>query len=204
MTTETPTPARRGRPRSAASEQAILLAALDLMAEGQGPAALSIAAIARRAGAGKDTIYRRWQSKEDLLLDALTAQIGELEIPAEMSLREALVKVLSELIRRLQDERARKIMRSLQGAGEDFPKLRERYYAEVVRRRHQIVEAHVRTAVKRGEVPDSAGLRDAAEMLFHHVLMRALEDDPVTGDPVQAATALVDIVMDGILAPTAG
>ena len=194
-----PTAARRGRPRSAASEQAILMAALDLLAEGQGPASLSIAAIARRAGAGKDTIYRRWQTKEDLLLDALAAQIGEIEIPAQMPLHDALVMALSAMIARLQDERPRKIMRSMQGAGDDFPKLRERYYEQVVRRRHETIEQHVRAAVARGEIPESPALRHAVEMPFHHTLMRALEDDPITGDPVEVATELVNIIMRGVL-----
>jgi AcrR family transcriptional regulator len=199
MATETPTTVRRGRPRSAASEQAILTAALDLLAEGQGPAGLSIAAIARRAGAGKDTIYRRWATKEDLLLDALAAQAGELEIPLQMSLHEALVMVLSGMIERLQNQRARKITRSIQGAGDDFPKLRERYYEQVVRRRQEIIGQHVRAAVGRGEIPDSPALRQAIEMPFHHILMRALEDDPITGDPVEAATELVRIVMRGAM-----
>jgi len=198
MATETPTTGRRGRPRSAASEQAILTAALDLLAEGQGPATLSIAAIARRAGAGKDTIYRRWQTKEDLLVDALAAQVGELELPVEMPLEQALVMVISAMIVRLQDERARKILRSMQGAGDDFPRLRERYYEQVIRRRHEAVAERVKIAVARGEIAESPALRHAIEMPFHHVLMRALEDDPITGDPVQSATELVEIVMRGV------
>jgi AcrR family transcriptional regulator len=198
MATETPTTPRRGRPRSAASEHAILTAALDLLAEGQGPATLSIAAIARRAGAGKDTIYRRWQSKEDLLVDALAAQVGELDLPIEMPLEQALVMVVSAMIARLQDERARKIMRSMQGAGDDFPRLRERYYEQVVRRRHEAIAERVQTAVAHGEIAESPALRHAIEMPFHHALMRALEDDPITGDPVQVATELVGIVMRGL------
>ena len=201
VASERPGAVRRGRPRSAASEQAILTAALDLLAEGQGPAGLSIAAIARRAGAGKDTIYRRWASKEDLLLDALAAQVGELEIPAQMSLNEALVMVLSGMIARMQDERARKITRSIQGAGDDFPKLRERYYEQVVSRRQEIIHQHVRAAVARGEIPESPALRQAIEMPFHHILMRALEDDPIMGDPGESARELVQVVMRGVLRP---
>jgi AcrR family transcriptional regulator len=194
MTTETPS-TRRGRPRSAASEQAILQAALDTLAEGQGPATISIAAIARRAGAGKDTIYRRWRTKEDLLVEALATSVGNIEIPEAASLRETLVNALSEMIGRLQNERDRRILRSLQGAGDDFPALRERYYEQVVRRRERSIEAHVIAAVARGEIQDRPGLRHAIEMPFHHVLMRALEDDPIPGDPAAAATQLVDITL---------
>src|ERR1700753_1358486 len=79
---------RRGRPRGAYTDRAILQAALDLMAEGQQPESISIAAIARRAGAGKDTIYRRWQTKDDLLVDALASQLGATGVGPEAGPRE--------------------------------------------------------------------------------------------------------------------
>ncbi len=129
---------RRGRPRSVESERAILQAALDLLAEGQGPATISIAAIARRAGAGKDTIYRRWQSKDDLLVDALASQLGEVPIGSDAGLRAALVELLTDMIGRLQRQRDRRILQSLRGAGDDFPKLKQRYYEQVISRRQAI------------------------------------------------------------------
>ncbi|WP_328540466.1 TetR/AcrR family transcriptional regulator [Streptomyces sp. NBC_00344] len=66
--TDTPdTPRRRG----AARTEELLQATLDLSGE-VGYAGLSIEAVARRAGVGKHTIYRRWPSKAALLLDALS------------------------------------------------------------------------------------------------------------------------------------
>ncbi|MFE9820529.1 TetR/AcrR family transcriptional regulator [Streptomyces sp. NBC_00236] len=65
--TDTPaTPRRRG----AARTEELLQVTLDLSAE-VGYAGLSIEAVARRAGVGKHTIYRRWPSMPALLLDAL-------------------------------------------------------------------------------------------------------------------------------------
>jgi AcrR family transcriptional regulator len=197
MATET-TPPRRGRPRSAASEQAILHAALDLMAEGQGPATLSIAAIARRAGAGKDTIYRRWPNKEDLLLEALAQAGGPVGVPPGVGLRDGLVMILAEMIGRLQRERDRRILRSMQSADAGFPRLRERYHEQVVKRRVDAIKQHVDAAVARGELERDGFTRDMIEMPFHHVLTRALEDDPVQGDPTEAAGRLVDVVLRGI------
>jgi len=73
-------PARRpGRPRSERARQAILAAALELAAE-EGPAALNMEAIARRAGVSKETLYRWWHSKSEVVLDAL-AHRGEQTIP---------------------------------------------------------------------------------------------------------------------------
>jgi AcrR family transcriptional regulator len=76
----TDAPTRRpGRPRSERARQAILAAALALAAE-QGPADLHMEAIAKRANVSKETLYRWWHSKTDLLLDAL-AERGQQTIP---------------------------------------------------------------------------------------------------------------------------
>lgn len=69
-----------GRPRSAQSHQAILQAALELLAE-VGFAAMSMDAIAVRAGVGKTTIYRRYASKEELVADAIESIREEIVIP---------------------------------------------------------------------------------------------------------------------------
>ena len=61
-----------GRPRSAKAHQAIIEATLELLNE-KGFDGLSLEAVATRAGVGKKTIYRRWPSKEALVLDALRA-----------------------------------------------------------------------------------------------------------------------------------
>lgn len=69
-----------GRPRSAQSHQAILQASLELLAE-VGFAAMSMDAIAARAGVGKTTIYRRYASKEELVADAIESIREEIVIP---------------------------------------------------------------------------------------------------------------------------
>ncbi|MGH2503871.1 MAG: helix-turn-helix domain-containing protein, partial [Ktedonobacterales bacterium] len=61
---------RPGRPRSAQADQAILDAALELIAQ-EGIQGMSIEGVAARAGVGKTTIYRRWPNKDALALDAL-------------------------------------------------------------------------------------------------------------------------------------
>ena len=65
-------PARgRGRPRSEAAHRAILDATLTLLDEG-GYRPLTIEAVAARAGVGKTTIYRRWPSKLELVIEAVS------------------------------------------------------------------------------------------------------------------------------------
>src|SRR5437899_11041797 len=60
----------RGRPRSAAARNAILRAARDLLADG-GPGAVTMEAVAARAGVGKPTIYRSWPDRHAVAMAAL-------------------------------------------------------------------------------------------------------------------------------------
>lgn len=69
-----------GRPRSTKSHQAILKAALELLGE-VGFENMSIEAISARAGVGKTTIYRRYNSKEELVADAIESIRQDVVIP---------------------------------------------------------------------------------------------------------------------------
>lgn len=75
-----------GRPRDAQADVAILQAVLDLVAE-TGLMRLSMDAVAARAGVGKATIYRRWRSKEALVVEAWRTLIAPVEPPDTGSLR---------------------------------------------------------------------------------------------------------------------
>lgn len=71
MTIDDPEAApRRGRPRNDAIDDAAIEAALDLLAEG-GVRAVTVDAVARRAGTSPPAIYRRWPNAEDLLWTAM-------------------------------------------------------------------------------------------------------------------------------------
>ncbi|MDO5635221.1 MAG: TetR/AcrR family transcriptional regulator [Micrococcus sp.] len=80
METSETTPKRRGRPRSQSSREAILRAAAELMAPGQF-AGLTMEGIAARAGVSKQTVYRWWPSKIDVLVEAMGEGYLELPLP---------------------------------------------------------------------------------------------------------------------------
>jgi AcrR family transcriptional regulator len=83
-----------GRPRNAQADEAILDAVLAMLATGQSFAAISIEAVAAKAGVGKATIYRRWPNKEALLIDAVASMKGPLPEPAGDSVRGDLVMLV--------------------------------------------------------------------------------------------------------------
>lgn len=92
-------PAKRGRPRSAQLDETILSAARNLVGEA-GINNMSMDELARRADVSKATIYRRWSSKEALVLDALRSAMSPIDHIDTGSLRGDLTGYLAELVAR--------------------------------------------------------------------------------------------------------
>ena len=98
MMTE-PESKKRGRPRDPAVDQAILDAARSVVAL-KGYTGASMDEIARKAGVGKDTLYRRFKSKEDLVLHLLMV-LSEQNVPTPQldDPRYALLVFLQDIVR---------------------------------------------------------------------------------------------------------
>ncbi|MCV2491554.1 TetR/AcrR family transcriptional regulator [Geodermatophilus sp. YIM 151500] len=96
--TETPRPSRGGRPRDPSRDSVIRAAILQLLAE-VGYGALTMDAVAAEAGVGKATIYRRWRTKQDLVVDTI-AELNRAEItpPDTGSLEGDLRSMLRSLV----------------------------------------------------------------------------------------------------------
>jgi AcrR family transcriptional regulator len=78
----TPSTATLGRPRSETARRAILEAVDDMLVE-EGYAAMTMKDIAARAGVGKQTVYRWWSSKAEILFEATVEDAAdELDIDA--------------------------------------------------------------------------------------------------------------------------
>lgn len=88
--------ARRGpgRPRQEHVTRAVLDAVVDLVAE-SGMAALTMDAVAARAGVSKPAMYRRWSTKQDLVIAAAESRIGPLTVPDTGDFRAELRAVLT-------------------------------------------------------------------------------------------------------------
>jgi AcrR family transcriptional regulator len=69
--TDVPRPSRGGRPRDPSRDGVIRAAILRLLAD-VGYGALTMDAVASEAGVGKATIYRRWRTKQDLVVDTIS------------------------------------------------------------------------------------------------------------------------------------
>jgi AcrR family transcriptional regulator len=160
---------RRGRPRSALAEQAILAAALDLIAE-RGPEGLGIEQVAARAGVGKATIYRRWRGKEDMLLDAIGSLGSDLPVPQGRSVRADLVALLDAFCREAADPRRARLFALLQGEGLRYPRLLARYTETVVQPRQAAVASVLRRGLATGELRENTDIEAATFLLNGAVL----------------------------------
>ncbi|WP_329133675.1 TetR/AcrR family transcriptional regulator [Streptomyces sp. NBC_00670] len=193
------TPAR-GRPRSEALEHAIIEGVLTLLEDGVPLAELSMERIARTAGVGKATIYRRWRGKEELFVDVVRAAEPAEPLLPGTSLRDDLVVMLEWMRRRGLAGRSSAVLRNVHAQMKSSPRIWAAYETSVVRpRRNALVEV-LRQAQQRGEIRADVDVRLAYDLLTGPMLLRSvLRPD---GDlPEDLAERIVDTVMEGLCPP---
>jgi AcrR family transcriptional regulator len=195
------TPGHRGN-RHGRSEQArrsVLHAADGLLVE-RGFAQLTIEGIAARAGVAKQTIYRWWSSKTDVLMDAFIEDAAEdLQPPNTGDLAQDLRVHLRRLALFLTDSDAGAVFRALAGQAQHDADLARRLRAEHLRHQRARDRLPLERAVERGELPRGTDLDLAVDQLVGPIYYRVL----VTGQPVSepVTDALVDAVLTHLVGP---
>jgi AcrR family transcriptional regulator len=185
-----------GARRNPASAAAILDAAEAVLVEA-GYSGFSIEAVARRARAGKPTIYRWWSSKAALLLEVYQRQ-KRVDIPDTGRLEEDLVGFLMNLFSHWRETSSGSVFRSLiaEAQSDETAAAALAGYAGG-RRAHtgQIIER----AKARGEVAadiDAAVVADlVASYAWRHLLTNRLEE------PEATIRKMVRYLLQGITAP---
>jgi len=202
MTTNEQEKPRVGRPRSARAHQAILAATLQLVAE-EGIQGASIEAIATRAGVGKTTIYRRWASKEALILAALREFFTEPHLIDTGNLRADLITGLKETIRlRLSDTLFEALLYRLFGEIKAHPEFLQVLYEQVFAPDLQQMSQFIARAQARGELNPNLDplfiLSLVGGSLMYHVLFSSFlpTHQPLADLPER----IVDAILHGIKA----
>jgi len=173
-----------GRPRSEDADRAILRAAIEVLAE-RGAAGFTMDAVAEAAGVAKTTIYRRWTSKDDMLLDAVRATAASIDPPDTGSVRSDLLAMLSELARLFTMTPAGDAARALIGEFAQNADLARAFRGSFLTQRIAITESVLRRGVERGELRADADTRLVTEMLIAPMFFRHV----VSGEPLDAAFA---------------
>ena len=184
--------ARSGPVRSEAARLAILDAAVALFAE-RGYDHLTIEGIARRAGVGKQTIYRWWSSKGDVIAEAILEGrlLGsERELPDTGDPRTDLAVWLTNLFTLRTSPDGEGLLRSLVAAAAGSAETGRRLRAEILAA--PLVESLSRAM---GGVTGPR-LDAAVDALLGAVILRALSREDFDGDDM---LVLVDAVVGGTL-----
>jgi AcrR family transcriptional regulator len=189
VTPETRAP---GRPVNAAIDEQLLRATQDLLIA-EGVERLTMDAVARRCGASKATIYRRWPGKTALVVAAAAALFVPPDVPDTGDLRADLLACGRAYVHR--DARTAQVLAAVLTASQHDPALRDASREALGEPYGGLFETVLGRAVERGLVPASADVEILAEVFpaiaYQRVAARGM---PLADDDVVR-------VVDGVLLP---
>jgi AcrR family transcriptional regulator len=180
---------------------AAIAATLAELAEG-GYSSLSLERVARRAGVNKTTLYRRWGTREELVLEAMLERASEhIPVPDTGSLRQDLLELASTAAANAATPEVAAMARAVAAESPRDSRLaavNRRFWAERLALDGVIVER----AIKRGEVAAATEPGHVIEAVLGPIHLRLL----LTGEPVDPPflEGIVDVVVDGIGRPQGG
>jgi AcrR family transcriptional regulator len=187
----------RGRPRSEAVERAVIEGVMKLLEDGVPLAELSIERIARTAGVGKATIYRRWSGKEELFVDVVrSAEPPGPQLPGT-SMRDDLVALLEHLRQRGLMTRSSAILHNVHAQMKSSPKIWAAYHATVVRPRRELQIAILRRGQADGELRTDLDVELLNDMFVGPMLFRTLMR-PDADLPDGLSEEIVDTLLEGL------
>ena len=183
-------PARaKGRPRKAGTDRAILDATREELAE-HGWGGLTIGQVAARAGVAKTTLYRRWPSKNELVVDAVADLFDGLETADLGSLRADIEAVVHRFAALLAAPETQAALLALFAESTRDPLLRRRVREAIVEPQKQLVRQGRANAQARGEIPpdaDDAAAQQDMDVIFDTIAGAVEHHMLISGEPATEA-----------------
>lgn len=163
----------RGRPRLPATDNNLLAAAYAEL-EQRGYRGFTMEGVARRAGASKATIYRRWRSTGDLLLEALARQTAQaIPLVNTGNLKTDLKALLIASFKRL-NTRTANLIRSLMAEAQVDEAFKVRFRETFIMARRAGVRSLLEAAVNRRELPTSLDREFIIDVIYGVIWYRLL------------------------------
>jgi AcrR family transcriptional regulator len=187
-----------GRPRSAASHQAILEATLELLAE-KGFRAMSMDAVAARAGVSKATIYRRWKSKEELVEELLEALVALVQPIDTGNPREDLLATGRAVTATAAP--SMKLLMALAGEAVVNPEFGEVFRAKLVAPRKAQIRRFLERAVETGELREDADLDFFSDLALGTIIWRNQLVDGTLATLVDDQARIWDVIVESAGTP---
>lgn len=187
-------PARRGPKRSESSRLAILTAAFELTQE-VGYRGLTVEGIAARAGVGKQTVYRWWPTKADVLLEAGAVKADlRVSVTDRGSYRAELEQFLRDSVTLLAFPGLDGLLRSLMAEAQLDPDFATRFRSGFLNRRRAALMEILDRALTRGDAPELPG-ELVADVVFGVIWYRVLATQrPLSAEDV---ALLLDLLAHG-------
>lgn len=184
---------RSGPVRNENTHQAILEATAMLFAR-EGYDRLTIEGIAHEAHVGKQTIYRWWSSKGDLVAECLVAGMllpDRLTLPNTGEIREDLRQWLTEIFRIIAEPETEGMLRSLISGAAENPQIGSRIRESLIGT--DSVTGRLEAGIGQGQnLYEGAPFDEIAEALIGAVVLRALSRTPPSEED---AIRLIDAVI---------
>jgi len=159
---------------------------------------MSIEAVADKAGVSKATIYRWWESKGELALDAFVLElVAKLRtVPDSGTLRDDLRAYVRAVVRTYGDRTIGRTQAAIIGEMQSDPALRKAYRSRVSEPLREASREIFARAILRGEIATDTDVDLVLDLLVGAVFLRLLfERGPLNS---QVADALVDVVLKGL------
>jgi AcrR family transcriptional regulator len=192
-------PARgRGRPRSEKAEQAILGATLRMVAE-YGVAGTTIEGVAAEAGVGKTTIYRRWDSKTELIVAAVSQMAPRGDPPDTGSLPGDLKALADRQRERLAGTGLLTVAPRVLAESMNDPELHQGFLDNVITPLRGLIRTLIERAIERGQLRADLEVEPLVDILHAIPIYRILIS---RGDPdsiKQVPGAYMPLLGPGIL-----
>ena len=186
-----------GRPRSERAHRAILQAANELL-ESEGFAAVTVEAIAERAGVSKATVYRWWPNRAAVVMDGFLSIVSsEVPFPHTGHAREDI----RIHMRRLAEAFSGKIgstVAALIAEGQSDPELAEALRSRWLSVRRAEAREILELGIERGELREDLDPEVAVDVLYGPIYYRMLVGHAPLDDDF--ADALADHVFAGLAA----
>jgi AcrR family transcriptional regulator len=176
-----------GRPRSEATRQSIMQAAAELL-DNENYRSISIERIASEAKVGKQSIYRWWDSRADVLLEAFTDR-ALTQLPEIHSTGTAigdLEALLKQFFSNLGVGSIRKTLTGLIAEAQLDPEFRDKFYAVLVSARRSLMRRILVRGVESGELALGLDIEMALDLIYGAFWYRLLSGTP---DPLDDAFA---------------
>ena len=145
---------------------------------------LSIDAIARSAGVGKTTIYRRYPSKEELVASAIESVREEIEIPDTGTLSSDIDCIIEIAVKTTLTPLGRQILAMIIGAASSSPQFAQVYWTKYLLPRRQAFHVAIERAKTRNEISADTD-SDLVFDLMSGIMLYALVFMPSV-EPVEA------------------